>query len=85
MRRSGVTVATALLAAVVVFVLLFPFSGIDTDPPVCFSVVGYIVPCRLGLEGPVPEPWFAVAGAVVAALLVGVGAATCRWDRGRRR
>ena len=38
-------VAIALLAGLVVLVLLFPASGVDTLPPECFSVFGYTVPC----------------------------------------
>lgn len=43
-------VAIALLAGVVVLVLLFPFSGVDTNPPQCLSLFGYSVPCGTGLS-----------------------------------
>jgi drug/metabolite transporter (DMT)-like permease len=77
MRRVRSTIITAVLAALVVFVLLLPWSGNDSDPPECFSVLGYVVPC-----GPGPEQQqgqgFALAGAVVAAVLVGAGSAVGR-------
>ena len=50
-----------------VVLLLLPASGIDTNPPVCYSNFGYTVPCGSGL-------------AFGAALVVGliVGGVTCR-------
>ena len=42
-------VAVALLAGLVVFVLLAPFSRVDTLPPQCLSVFGG-VPCGAGLS-----------------------------------
>ena len=52
-RRSSATrkslagrLAVALLAGLVVHLLLFPASGVDTIPPVCYSLIGsYEVPC----------------------------------------
>lgn len=49
MSRYGPAVAAAI-AAVGVFALLAPYSGNDTDPPKCFSLLGYVVPCALGPE-----------------------------------
>lgn len=83
MRRFGVTAAVSALAAAVVFVLLFPYGGNDSDPPECFSVFGYVVPCGFGPEQSQGIA-FAVAGAVLAAALVGVGSAAGRWERTRR-
>ena len=77
MRRIRPTIVTAVLAALVVFVLLLPLSGNDSDPPECFSALGYVVPCGLGPEQQHGEG-FALAGAVVAAVLVGVGSAMGR-------
>lgn len=50
MRGFDWVAAAASLAAVIVFVLLLPYSGDDTDPPECYSVFGYVVPCGLGHE-----------------------------------
>lgn len=77
MRRIRSTIVTAVLAALVVFVLLLPSSGNDSDPPECFSVFGYVVPCGLGPEQQQGEG-FALAGALVAAVLVGAGSAVGR-------
>ena len=54
-------VAIALLAGLVVLVLLFPGSGIDRQPPECYSVFGYTVPCEAG--------WAVAAGAATAAVV----------------
>lgn len=70
------------LAAVVVFVLLFPSEGIETDPPECFSLFGYVVPCGFGPEQ-THGVGFALAGAVLSAALVGVGSAVGRQERAR--
>ena len=54
------SVAIALIAGLVVFVLLFAWGGgIDTLPPECFSMFGwYSVPC---------EGWVAPAAGLAAA------------------
>lgn len=65
------TVAIALVAGVVAFVLLFPFSGVDTIPPQCLSLFGYGVPCGTGLS------------LVVAAATAGV-VGSALWLKGRR-
>jgi hypothetical protein len=44
-RGIGPAVALAVLAGVVVLVVLFPGSGVDSLPPRCFAFVGYEVPC----------------------------------------
>lgn len=77
MKRFRLTAIASLVAAVLVFALLLPTGGSDTDPPECFSMFGYVVPC-----GPGPEQsqgmGLALAGAVLAAALVGVGSAVGR-------
>jgi len=44
------TVVARLVASAVaggvVFVLLHPFSGDDSDPPTCYSVFEWVVPCQ---------------------------------------
>ncbi|MEX1272120.1 MAG: hypothetical protein WEB55_06685 [Acidimicrobiia bacterium] len=77
MRRIRSTIVTAVLAALVVFVLLLPWSGNDSEPPECFSVFGYVVPCGPGPDQQHGEG-FALAGSAVAAALVGVGSAVGR-------
>jgi len=67
-RRSMVF---ALLAGLVVLVLLFPGSGIDRQPPECYSVFGYVVPCEAG--------WAVAAGAATAAVI-----GLLPWLRSRR-
>ena len=65
------TIVIALVAGFVALLLLFPASGVDTLPPECYSMFGYVVPC---------DAWVAwVAGAGVAGL-VGLGLSL----RGRR-
>lgn len=71
---------TALASAVIVFVLLLPASGQDSDPPECFSVFGYVVPCGLGSDQP-HGVGFATAGSAVAVALVLVGNAVGRRQR----
>lgn len=74
----------AAAAAAAVFVLLFPYSGNDSDPPECFSLLGYVVPCGLGPEQ-AQGVGFALAGAVLAAVLVVIAWALGRSQRDRRR
>lgn len=71
-RGSWRTAAIAALAAVVVLLLLFPASGIDTQPPECYSMFGYSVPCGGGL---------AVAAAAATAGVVGF----LLWTASRRK
>lgn len=80
MRGFGRVAAAAAVAAITAFVLLLPYSGDDTLPPECYSVFGYVVPCGLGHEQE-HGAGFAVAGAVVAALLVLAGWALGRGSR----
>ncbi|MGH3442063.1 MAG: hypothetical protein ACRDUY_08460 [Nitriliruptorales bacterium] len=82
MRRFGATGFVSALGALVVFVLLLPAGGADTDPPECWSVFGYVVPCGFGPEQS-HGVGFALAGAVLAAVLVVVGAAVGRRQRAR--
>jgi hypothetical protein len=58
---TAAKVAIAVLAGLVVLVLLFPASGLDSSPPVCYSVLGYTVPCGGGLA--------VVAGTATAAAI----------------
>jgi hypothetical protein len=71
-RRWGLAkVVVALLAGLAVLVLLFPASGVMPQPPQCFSVFGYSVPCESGA---------AIAAGVAAAGVVGL----LLWIAGRR-
>ncbi|HET6379613.1 MAG TPA: hypothetical protein VFH63_01070 [candidate division Zixibacteria bacterium] len=54
-------IAIASLVGLVVLVLLFPASGITTEPPECSSVFGYTVPCDAG--------WSLAAGGATAAVV----------------
>jgi hypothetical protein len=58
LRWSMILAAAAFVGA---FALLVPASGIDTEPPECYSAIGFVVPCGSG---------FAAIGALTAALLV---------------
>lgn len=62
-RPNARTFVVALLAGLAVLLLLFPGSGIDRQPPECYAMLGYVVPCGSGL---------AVAAAAAVAGLVGV-------------
>jgi hypothetical protein len=55
-------VLAGMAAAVGVLVLLAPASGIDRQPPECYAVFGYVVPCGNGWAG---------GAAVAAGLLLG--------------
>lgn len=70
-QTTVATVAIPLVAGVVVLVLLFPFSGVDTIPPQCLSLFGYSVPCGTGLSLAVGAATAGVAGMAL-------------WLRGRR-
>jgi len=64
-RRDGwVVVLSAAAGGVLVFLLLLPTSGIDTDPPECYSIFGYVVPCGAGLSLGLALAGLVVAGAV---------------------
>ncbi len=66
-------VVAGLMAAVLVHVLMAPTSGVDTDPPVCWSYAGFEVPCD-------SNPWLPVA--LAAGVVVGIGVrAALRWKR----
>lgn len=47
--RAGGTLG-AVAVAVVAFLLVPPASGVDTNPPECYSTFGYGVPCGAGLS-----------------------------------
>lgn len=81
MKRGRATTVACLLGALVAFVLLVPSGGIDSDPPECYSYLGYVVPCGFGPEQDVGGG-FAGAGALAAAVLVIVGSVAGRRDRG---
>lgn len=51
-----------VISALLVAFLLVPVSGVDTDPPVCYSALGYSVPCG---------PGWGLGAAAVVGLLVG--------------
>lgn len=72
-RGPSAKVAVAVLAGLIVLVLLFPASGVDTSPPQCFSAFGYTVPCEA-------LPWPAVAAGAATAAVVGL----FLWIAGRR-
>jgi len=65
-------VAVALVAGLVVLVLLFVVSQVDTIPVQCLSVFGYGVPCDAG--------WAPAAGAATAGVL-----GLLLWLKDRRR
>ena len=69
---TAAKVAIAVLAGLVVLVLLFPASGVDTLPPECYSVLGYTVPCGGGV---------AVAAGTAMAAVIGL----LLWIAGRWR
>jgi drug/metabolite transporter (DMT)-like permease len=69
MKRLRWTIICAAVAFVGGFALVVPLSGIDTDPPECYSGLGYVVPCGSG---------FAASVAVAAALLVALGSLVAR-------
>lgn len=74
-RGSSSTVAkiaVTFLAGLIAVVLLLPWYGLDSDPPQCFSMFDYRVPCGAGLA-------FATGAAVVG--VVGIAL----WLTGRRR
>jgi hypothetical protein len=66
------TIVVALLAGTAAVLLLFPGSGIDRQPPECYSVFGYVVPC---------DAWVAWAAGAATAGIVGLAP----WALDRRR
>jgi len=58
-RGLGVVVVSAVAVGILILLLLHPWSGVDTLPPECYSVFGYVVPCGDGFSF-----GFALAGAV---------------------
>ena len=55
-------IALAVLAGLVVLVLLFPEGGVDTQPPHCYSVFYYNVPCDAGWALAAGVAMFGVVG-----------------------
>lgn len=82
MRGFCATALVSGLSALLVFVLLFPYAGHDSNPPECFSVFGYVVPCGFGPEQD-QGVGFALAGVVLAAGLVVVGSVVGRRESAR--
>lgn len=68
---TAAMVAVAFLAGLVALMLLFPYHGHDTDPPRCFSMFDYVVPCGAGLS-------FATGAATVGVI------GTALWLKRRR-
>jgi hypothetical protein len=62
MRTTFPAVVAGLGSGFLVVLLLLPVSGIDTNPPACYSTFGYTVPCGSGL---------AFGAALVVGLIVG--------------
>ncbi len=62
-RPRTITIVIALLVGLVVLLLLFPASGVDSDPPVCRSMFFYVVPC---------DAWVAWAAGAATAGLIGL-------------
>ena len=58
---TATKVVVALLTGFVVLLVLFPASGVDSDPPVCRSMFFYVVPC---------DAWVAWAAAAATAGIV---------------
>jgi hypothetical protein len=73
-KQFRTTVLATVFSILLALVLLVPSGGIDTDPPECYSFVGYVVPCGAGFAG---------VGALIAALLVVGGSVAGRQDRHR--
>jgi peptidoglycan/LPS O-acetylase OafA/YrhL len=63
-RDAWTAVALGAAAAVVVGLLVLPASGIDREPPECYAVVGYVVPCGAGLALGLALAGAALVGAV---------------------
>lgn len=63
-RPSAKVIAVAFLAGLVALLLLFPGSGNAAQPPTCYSMVGYVVPCAA---------WVSWVAAAAVAGLVGIG------------
>lgn len=66
------TIVVALLAGLAVVLLLFPGSGNSAQPPQCYSIFGYLVPC---------DAWVAWAAGAATAGVAGLAL----WALDRRR
>lgn len=62
MRGSIPGALAGVISALLVAFLLMPAGGVDSDPPVCSSALGYSVPCG---------PGWGLGAAAVVGLLVG--------------
>ncbi|OGO56405.1 MAG: hypothetical protein A2V84_00925 [Chloroflexi bacterium RBG_16_70_13] len=71
-RPNRRTIIVALVVGLAVLLLLFPGSGNSAQPPTCYSMFGYVVPC---------DAWVSWAAGVATAGLVGLGL----WMNERRR
>ena len=70
-RSSVRTITVGLVAGFAVLLLLFPGSGNAAQPPTCYSLFGYVVPC---------DAWVAWAAGAATAGLVGLAL----WTNDRR-
>jgi hypothetical protein len=61
-RTKVPAVIAGVVTGILVVFLLLPASGIDTNPPVCYSTFDYTVPCGSGL---------AFGAALIVGLIVG--------------
>ena len=64
-----VKLAVAVVAGAGVFLLLAPYSGEDSDPPTCYSVFSWVVPCHPGMS----IATSLATSVVVAVVLLGIG------------
>lgn len=71
-RSAAWTIIVALVAGLVVLLLLAPGSVVTTDPPQCYAMLFYSVPC---------DAWVAPLAGIATAGVVGLGL----WMNGRRR
>ena len=68
-RRDGwVAIKSAAAVGILINFLVHLNSGVDTDPPECYSVIGYVVPCNRGIAYPLALAGFAIVGVVVYVL-----------------
>jgi hypothetical protein len=48
-HRTAAQLAISLVTGLIVMFALLPWHGVDSDPPQCFSMFDYSVPCGSGL------------------------------------
>lgn len=63
-RPSVWTIIVGLLAGLLVLLILVPATVATSDPPVCWAMLFYVVPC---------DGWVAPLAAAMTAGLVGLG------------